>query len=736
MPHVTIPYHPRAPFAPFHERSQRWAVLVVHRRGGKTVAGVNELIKGALTCPRVSPRFAYLAPYRQQAKLVAWDYLKRFTQPIPGISISESELHVKLPRDGRVTLYGADNYDALRGIYLDGAVVDEPADMAPEVWTDLLRPALSDRLGWCVWIGTPKGRNAFFRLYDKACSDPEWYTMILPASKSGILLQSELESAHKAMGNASYEREYECSFNAAIPGAIYGDLIEQLRAKSQIQDFPHSKDFPLMTFWDVGDSDFTTIWLLQFEGRHINVLNYYSQSGKTPAHYAEQMRAWERDYDAKILCHYLPHDAAHIRHGSSWKSDLEDAGLRNIKIVPVTPRVWNGINELRTLIPRMYIHKTACSKTFGTEASPIPSGLDCLEFYSKKEQEEGGTLTEVPVHNEFSHGCFPAGTLVSTTMGDIPIEQIIPGMMAITPCGPAEIEAAQPTRRVDSLIQFEMGDGSSLTCTSDHLIFTDSGLVKADALRILDGVWTKHLNLIKSSLTALPISFRAAITSHLRLLAKYTATYIELSGRSNSVPYQRGITSTTRTETDWTTESKTWNAFPNSSTYLTTPKQVLGLEAKEIESNWSNKLCPWRESGEATTPSELVLSQKLQHVLYGKKRSGWSANAEIVDENIERLFQLGQNTARSIVKINRLDVGEENPWVYDLTVKAHHCYLANGVLVSNCDGLRTFAEAHQKGMIEGTSLTARENRSTPPKVLRGPGPDSYSIKRPIQSIRR
>ena len=402
--HVTIPYLPRRPFQPFHERTERWACLVVHRRGGKTVAGINDLIRGALTCPRQSPRFAYLAPYRQQAKLVAWDYLKQFTRPIPGVSISESELHVKLPRDGRVTLYGADNYDALRGIYLDGAVVDEPADMAPEVWTDLLRPALSDRLGWCVWIGTPKGRNAFFRLYDKATSDPAFFTMILPASQSGIIPQSELDSALKAMGQESYKREFECSFDAAIPGSIYGDLIAELRAKGQIQDFTHNPDYPLITSWDVGDSDYCVQWLLQLEGRHINVLDFQSSQGVGPGFYADKMRAWEEKYHTHISAHYLPHDAENIVRGSSWKKDLEAAGMRNIKVVPRIDYQWDGINELRSLLPRFYIHKTACSARQGTEAKPIPSALDCLEFYSKKEVNENGILTEKPLHNEFSHG--------------------------------------------------------------------------------------------------------------------------------------------------------------------------------------------------------------------------------------------------------------------------------------------------------------------------------------------
>lgn len=402
--HLELEYEPRLPFIPFHERSQRWAVLVVHRRGGKTVAGINDLIRGAFACPRPSPRFAYLAPYRQQAKLVAWDYLKYFTEPIPGRVISESELHVKLPRDGRVTLYGADNYDALRGIYLDGAVVDEPADMAPEVWTDLLRPALSDRLGWCVWIGTPKGRNAFFRLYDKACSDADYFTMMLPASSSGILPQSELASARKAMGQASYEREFECSFNAAVPGSIYGDLIAALRAQGKIQDFEHNPKFPFITSWDVGDSDYCTQWLIQMEGRHINVLDFNSCRGEGPGYYADVIRGWEQKYDMAISTHYLPHDAENITHGSSWRLDLQTAGLRNIRIVPVIDKIWGGIAELRDLLPRFYFHKSNCSKAQGVEGRQMPSGLDCLEFYASEEVQEGHNLKEKPKHNEFSHG--------------------------------------------------------------------------------------------------------------------------------------------------------------------------------------------------------------------------------------------------------------------------------------------------------------------------------------------
>ena len=144
---------------PLHERTQRWACVVAHRRAGKTVACVNELIKACLTCERQNPRYAYLAPYYAQAKDVVWTYLKEFAGVIPGVQFNESELRADFPTGGRIRLYGADNYDRLRGIYLDGVVLDEYADMDPRAWAEVIRPALSDRFGWAVFIGTPKGQN-------------------------------------------------------------------------------------------------------------------------------------------------------------------------------------------------------------------------------------------------------------------------------------------------------------------------------------------------------------------------------------------------------------------------------------------------------------------------------------------------------------------------------------------------------------------------------------------------
>jgi phage terminase large subunit len=161
--HLEIDYKPREAFKPFHARSQRWAALVCHRRAGKTVACVGELVGRAVATPKQNARYAYIAPYYSQAKQVAWDYLKRMVAPL-GAEARESELAVILPDNGAVIrLFGADNPDALRGIYFDGVVLDEYADTKPSLWGAVIRPLLADRKGWAVFIGTPKGRNASTR---------------------------------------------------------------------------------------------------------------------------------------------------------------------------------------------------------------------------------------------------------------------------------------------------------------------------------------------------------------------------------------------------------------------------------------------------------------------------------------------------------------------------------------------------------------------------------------------
>ncbi|MDI9409843.1 MAG: hypothetical protein QM523_11460, partial [Candidatus Pacebacteria bacterium] len=215
-------YEPRSFQAELHQSLARFSVLVAHRRFGKTVFAVNELIDRALTCPLERPRFAYIAPLAVQAKTIVWDYLKAYTAAIPQISWHESELRVDLPNGARISLYGADNPDRLRGLYFDGVVLDEYGDMPPRLWSEIIRPALADRLGFAVFIGTPKGRNQFYELYQRAQTLPDWFAATLPVSVTKILPESELAAARQAMSSDQYAQEFECAFTAAVQGAYYG----------------------------------------------------------------------------------------------------------------------------------------------------------------------------------------------------------------------------------------------------------------------------------------------------------------------------------------------------------------------------------------------------------------------------------------------------------------------------------------------------------------------------------
>jgi hypothetical protein len=278
---VPVDYRPRRQFVAFHRRWQRFACIVTHRRAGKTVACIHDLHRGATRSQKLRPRYAYLSPFLRQSKAVAWDYLRAAIEPgrAAGASAHESELRIDYSNGGQVRLYGADNPDAMRGIYLDGVVLDEYADMDPRVWSQIIRPALADRQGWAVFIGTPKGRNAFFELWRRSQSEPGWFSMMLKASETGLIPASELESARRDLTEEQYAQEFECSFDAAVVGSYYGKLMMRAEAERRIVPVPYDPAALVWTSWDLGIRDATAIWFAQMIGREIRIIDYYEAAG-------------------------------------------------------------------------------------------------------------------------------------------------------------------------------------------------------------------------------------------------------------------------------------------------------------------------------------------------------------------------------------------------------------------------------------------------------------------------
>lgn len=395
---VRLGYQARGPFKALHRRKERFGCIVAHRRAGKTVASIMDLIDAALRCEKADGRYAYVAPYYAQAKDVVWNYVKKYTAGIPGTTINESELRVDLPNGSRVRLYGADNYDRLRGIYLDGVVLDEYADQPPQAWTEVIRPALADRQGWALFIGTPKGRNAFYNVYQKATEDPEWFSMILRASETGLLPQSELDAMREDMSANEYRRELECDFDAAVEGAYFAESLEQARKENRIGAVPADPLMQYRAFWDIGVRDACSIWVAQFIGREVRVLNYYEAVGQPLASHL----SWLRDNGyGSALC-VLPHDGAQRDKVTAdrFEDHIRAAGFQVETVANAGKGAYmKRIEAARRLFPSIWFNK-------GT----TQGGIDCLAAYHEKRDDKRG-FGLGPNHDWASHAADAFGLM-------------------------------------------------------------------------------------------------------------------------------------------------------------------------------------------------------------------------------------------------------------------------------------------------------------------------------------
>lgn len=375
---------------PFHNRTERWSCLVAHRRAGKTVAAINDIIKRALLEGGRGAQYAYIAPFRSQAKSVAWDYLKYYAKAVSESS-NESELTVTLINGAKVRLFGADNADAMRGLGFNGVYLDEYGDFKPSVWGNIVRPALSDRLGWAVFGGTPKGKNQFHDIYKVSQATPDWFLLRLPASVSKLLPATELKAASQQLSQDQYDQEYECSFDAAILGAYYGQEMRQVDADGRIRDLRFDPDADVMSAWDLGYRDDTAIWFYQVVRNEIHVLDYYAVSGAS----IEEIAKVVIDKGYRYTRHYLPHDARAKTLASGGKSIVEQlavhlGGMNKLSIVPEIG-VQDGIQAVRMILPKCYF-------------DPIcDEGLEALRQYQREYDEDKKSFRQTPRHDWCSH---------------------------------------------------------------------------------------------------------------------------------------------------------------------------------------------------------------------------------------------------------------------------------------------------------------------------------------------
>ena len=398
---IVIPYAPREHQLQLHAIKKRFCLNICHRRFGKTVYEINKLIKAAIKNTQQSPRYAYIAPYFRQAKTIAWDYLKFFCLPIPGIRFNEAELRADLPNGSRIQLFGADNPDALRGIYLDGCVLDEYAQIRPSLLPEIIRAALSDRKGWLDITGTPKGRNHLWDLMQSVKDNPEWAVNIFKASDTNVIDSEELTAARDIMSEDQYEQEFECSFTAAVQGAYFADQMKVAADDDRILNIPIEPSIPVNTFWDLGRNDTTAIWFHQRVGKENRFIDFYENNGESLHHYAKILK--EKGY--LYGDHYLPHDVVvtELTTNKSRKETLEDSGVNPLIVVPRISEKGEAIEMARRAIPSCWFDKKRCSE-----------GIKAIENYRKEWDDKKQVFRNRPLHDWASN---PADAFMQFAQG-------------------------------------------------------------------------------------------------------------------------------------------------------------------------------------------------------------------------------------------------------------------------------------------------------------------------------
>ena len=384
---IVLPYQPRDLQAELHNNLERFSVYNIHRRFGKTVFAVNQLIKWVTLCEHPKPRGAYIMPTYKQAKQVAWEYLKEYTRPIPGMTYNESELRADFPTGARISLAGGENPDALRGLYLDAAVLDEVAQLPPRLWTQVIRPALADRKGKALFIGTPFGTaNQFHHLYQQAADNPGWTRKTLTIEDTQVLDPDEIKAARREMSPEEFDQEFMCNWSAAIKGAYYAKEIVKLEDQGRITDVPYDPDYPVITAWDLGIKDSTVITFWQEIASQIRCINCLAFTGTVLSSIIEEMRKLPYQYSQ----HIAPHDIA-VRElgGGSRRTQAQRLGV-NFSTAP-NPReinVQSGINRVRTLLPRMWFDRNNCEDL-----------LTALRHYRTEYNEQRQVLSNNALHD-------------------------------------------------------------------------------------------------------------------------------------------------------------------------------------------------------------------------------------------------------------------------------------------------------------------------------------------------
>lgn len=369
------------------KNKKRFNVLVVHRRGWKTVWAVLDWM---LETIQEIGDYWYIAPTYRQAKKIAWRMIQKYWNQITWFTYNSSELIVTYANWSTLSLFGAENPDSLRWLDLKWVIFDEYAQQPSWIYWEIIFPMLNANRGWVTFIWTPKGKNSFYKLYERAKKDDRWYTTLLKYTDTKLLDEEQISDARLEMTEEEFEQEYNCSWEAFMRWAVYGKELQKAHKEWRVIKVPYNPELPVYTFWDLWISDAMTIIFMQIVWNQIHIIETYKNTWHWFEHYTDYII--ERPYEYNT--HWFPHDVKQ-RELWSWMSRLEIVSrllewYGKCDVVPMNT-IESWITACRLIFKNLYIDED------------LEDFLNDISLYQYEYDEKRWEFKKTPTHDWTSH---------------------------------------------------------------------------------------------------------------------------------------------------------------------------------------------------------------------------------------------------------------------------------------------------------------------------------------------
>lgn len=415
IPNGWAPRDYQDPLWAYLENGGKRAAAIWHRRAGKDANCLNWTATSIMEHPAT---YWHMLPKANQARKAIWTAVNPHTgvrlidQAFPKEireNTNDQEMFIRFKNGSTWQVMGSDNYDSLVGSPPYGVVFSEYSLCDPAAW-DYLRPILAENDGWGLFIYTPRGRNHGYTLYQLAKNDPDWFGQLLTVDDTGAIDPEVIAREHRELvelygrdeGEAIFQQEYYCNWNAAVKGSYYGSEMAKADEDGRVTNGLYEKGHKVYTAWDIGVGDDMVCVFAQFIGREIRIINHWAASGAGMEDVSIMLQEKADQFGYRYAEHYAPHDINVREVGTNARKRIDVARDHGIVFtaLPQEKNIMDGIQAVRTLLPRMYWERDKTGRL-----------RENMVSYQRKWDEKNKVFMLKPLHNFASHDADAVRTL-------------------------------------------------------------------------------------------------------------------------------------------------------------------------------------------------------------------------------------------------------------------------------------------------------------------------------------